>query len=325
MSFTPQEYHPNWWAKNRHLNTIIPNQFRKFKAFQFTRKRITTPDNDFLDLDFSLVNNQKKQIVLLLHGLEGSSNSGYIKGLSLAANAVGLDAVALNFRGCSGEPNNSYQSYHSGKTDDIETVVNHLIDAGYQEIALVGYSLGGNATLRFGGEQSASIPDEVKALVGVSVPVDLHSSAKELERWFNKVYLWRFIAQLRAKVAQKIVAFPLQTNLSHQDISKFRNFFDFDDAYTAPAHGFKDAKDYYTRCSSLPVLKNIAVPALLLNAKDDSFLGPSCYPEALDLGKSVTALYPNYGGHVGFIGKGPLNGMHWSETTIVAFVKQHFS
>lgn len=305
--------------RNRHLLTIFPSLFRKIKPANYTRTRIATHDNDFLDLDFSKVGSD--QLVIILHGLEGDSRRQYITGMVHIFNEGGYDTVSMNFRGCSGESNKALRFYHSGETGDLHTVVQHMVTTGvYKRIHLIGFSLGGNVTLKYIGEQGAAIPDIVKSAVAISVPCDLKDSSIELEKRHNFIYMKRFIRSLGLKLFNKAKQYP--TEISLDNFNTIKNFKQFDDRYTAPMHGFKDAEEYWARNSSKQFLENIRIPTLLINALDDPFLGKGSFPYK-EAGNNPD-LYletPETGGHVGFV---TFTGKHyWSERRAFQFIHDH--
>lgn len=296
MVFGESTYKPPLIFKNGHLNTVYRTLFYDVQI-DFQRLRLELPDQDYLDLDF--IYRGSKRIVLIVHGLEGSSGSKYVLSLAQNSSLMGLDVVAINLRGCSGEPNRLYTSYHSGQTEDLQFVIGHLVKLGYEEVFLTGFSLGGNQILKFLGTNDLK-DSVVKAAVGVSVPCDLSGSAIQIEKAENQVYLNRFLKSLKAKILEKSERFP-QLLLDREEILKLRNFVDFDDFYTAPAHGFTDADDYYQKSSCKQYLKDINIPGLLINALDDTFLSPSCFPEQEMAQNSYFHLeISRYGGHVGF-------------------------
>jgi len=299
MPLVPSLYNPPLLFKNGHISTVYYGLFRKIDDLDQERERIELADSDFMDLDWSFSEAPSKKVVILLHGLEGHGQRPYITGSAKYLNASGYDCCAVNFRGCSGETNRLFRSYHSGATEDLDVVVKHLIEnKGYPEIFIKGFSLGGNMSLKYAGEGRV-LPKELKGIVAVSVPCDLYSSLKALLTTENILYAQRFRKHLVAKLRAKQKIFPAQ--LPETDIEKIKNLKDFDDIYTSRAHGFKDAMDYYAQCSSLQFLKNIRVPSLILNAKNDSFLGAECYPTEQATNNSKLFLeMPTYGGHVGF-------------------------
>lgn len=290
------DYQPSFFLRSGHVNTILPFLFRKKIQLDFTRETIQTPDDDFLDLD--CIQQGNKKCAILVHGLEGSSESTYILSLSSVLSKNGWDIAALNLRGCSGKPNNLYRAYHSGATDDLALVVENLAQR-YSALVLIGFSLGGNIVLKYSGENEGVLPSQVKASVGVSVPCHLSSSSSKLEQFQNKVYSMRFLETLLAKLKHKMALYPEQLEAkAFESIQTIRNF---DDVYTAPSNGFESAEDYYAKCSSVFFLHTIQVPTLIINAHDDPFLSPQCFPfEEANSNPNLHLYAPKYGGHVGF-------------------------
>jgi len=310
-------FNPKFPLQNGHISTIWATLFRK-QIIQYQRERITTPDNDFLDLD--RVRNENKRLLIIGHGLEGSSNSTYIIGLAKYAQRNNYDVVAINWRGCSGQPNHTFSSYHTGKSEDLKTVVDYIISQNqYSEIYLAGFSMGGNIALKYAGEMGLKIPTQIKGIVGVSVPVDLESSSYKLAKSGNKIYMFRFLRTLKKKYLQKIQQYPSK-ELDTLKILDSKTFLDFDQEFTAPANGFKNAVDYWTKASSKPFLKNITVPTLLINALNDPFLAPECFPyHEADANKNFTLITPKYGGHVGFFEKPFQLETSWTDLEIIRF------
>ncbi|SNY94772.1 YheT family hydrolase [Flagellimonas pacifica] len=319
MPQVPSNYLPPLFFRNGHLATIYCGLFRKVNGVIQTRERLTLSDGDFLDLDWSKSSSKTKKLVILLHGLEGDGQRPYITGSAKLFNQNGFDACAVNYRGCSGEPNITYRSYHSGATEDLAEIVHHILsNKNYSEIYLKGFSLGGNLALKYLGDGNV-VPKEVKGAVAISVPCSLKDSCNQLLSNENILYARRFKKHLIAKLRQKQPMFPdLITNSAIKSIKTLK---DFDDIYTSKAHNFKDALDYYTKCSSLQFLPNISVPSLIINAKDDSFLGNDCYPiiEA-EKNKNLYLETPKYGGHVGFWGK---QNVTYTEQQALKFFKTH--
>jgi predicted alpha/beta-fold hydrolase len=312
------DYKAPLMCSSPHIQTVIPILFRKVPGVTYERERIDTPDEDFIHVDWSRVGSRRLAIVT--HGLEGDSGRAYMKGMVKALNRTGWDAVAMNFRGCSGEPNRKLRLYHSGETKDLHTVVSHVAALDrYDELALVGFSLGGNAILKYLGEPDHEKPVIVKAAVTVSVPCDLKGCSDRLGESRNRPYLRRFLKLLHRKIQTKALMFPDKVNdKGYEQISKLR---EFDDRYTAPLHGFKDANDYYEKASSRQFLPAISVPALVINAADDPFLSPSCFP--IDEAKANPNLFleiPPHGGHVGFMAFNH-DGQYWSEKRAAAFLE----
>jgi len=280
------------------------------------RERITLPDQDFIDLDWSYAGNNTKQLLVVLHGLEGNAQRHYMLGSAKIANQNNMDAVCVNFRGCSGEVNKTFQSYHSGKTDDLASVIKHITTQfDYDTIYLNGFSLGGNVILKYLGETS-DLPKQIKAAVTVSVPVYLKGSLEQLMSSKNYVYSKKFLRNLRSKLVGKQQLFPQKIN--NQDLSAVKTLKDFDDVYTSKAHGFKDAYDYYEQSSSLQYLKHISIPTLLINAQNDSFLSKECYPiQEAEQNANFYLEMPKYGGHVGFYDE---HNTYYSEKRMLQFI-----
>lgn len=300
--------------KSPHLNTIWASKVRRVEAPPWKRIRLDTPDGDFLDVDCLRSNSTKA--VVLLHGLEGNSGRTYICGMARILASAGWDVLALNFRSCSGEPNRLPRSYHSGATEDLQVVV-EAFGRDYDQLAAVGFSLGGNLLLKYLGEEGAN--SAIRSAVAVSVPCDLAGSADELAKPACRLYMWNFMRSLREKVRQKAARFPEQVPI--EGLDSMRTFHEFDDRYTAPLHGFRDAEHYWASCSSRGFLADIRVPTLLLNAKDDPFLSEGCFPEDLCRDSAhVTLEMPDTGGHVGFL-NGFLNGEQtYAETRALDFL-----
>lgn len=300
--------------RNPHLQTIWAGKLRRVEAPAYRRERIETPDGDFLDLD--RVETGARRAVVISHGLEGSAGRTYVRGMARALARRGWDVVAWNFRGCSGEANRLLQLYHSGATEDLDAVVQRVLP-DYDMVSLVGFSLGGNLTLKYLGE--AERDPRIAAAATFSVPVDLAASSVALGRPQNALYMTYFLQSLRAKVLRKAEQFPDEVDVA--GLRRIRTFHQFDDRYTAPLHGFLDAADYWARSSSRQFLPGIRIPTLLVNAADDPFLAPECFPRAEAAASTHFYLeVPRHGGHVGFVVHG---GEYWSETRAASFLEAH--
>ncbi|GGD11796.1 YheT family hydrolase [Hyunsoonleella pacifica] len=314
MPIVESTYKPPFYFKNGFIATVYSGLFRRVKLKQ-ERERITLSDGDFMDLDWSYSKNKSKELIILLHGLEGHGQRPYMTGAAKHYNNNGIDAVCMNFRGCSGENNLFYYSYHSGFTNDLHAVIQHAVSSkGYSKIYIKGISLGANIILKYLGEHSG-IFKEVKSAVAVSVPVDLHGSCKELHKLKNKPFHDRFLKDLVKHLKEKQQRFP--DKLSIEDVNSIKTLIEFDNVYTSRAHGFKDALDYYEKCSSLQFLPNIKIPTLIINALNDSFLSPECYP--VKEAKNNPNLFlemPNFGGHAGFIDK---DNLYYNERRALEF------
>ncbi|WP_026450990.1 YheT family hydrolase [Aequorivita capsosiphonis] len=321
MPLISSKFEPSLPFRNAHFSTIYSAKFRPSPTIIQERARIQLPDGDFLDIDWTFAKNPSQKVAILLHGLEGNAQRTYIKGQAKVLNEAGWNIAAVNFRGCSGEANLSYQSYNAGKTDDLEAVVNAVLEKErFNEIALVGFSLGGNLLLKYLGERE-SVPKEIKKAVSISTPLSLKGSLESLNQFENWVYRSSFLVNLRKKYKVKMQDFPEQ--MTTADYNKITSLLEFDNVYTAPAHGFKDAYDYYEKNSSLQFLPKIQIPVYILNAKNDSFLSAECYPtELASRMKNLHLEVSKYGGHVGFH---KTNKLYYSEARTLAFLNELIS
>ncbi len=312
-------YRPPLLLASGHLQTIIPTLFRHPDGVSYRRERMETDDGDFLDLDWSETG-AGRRVAIISHGLEGHSHRAYVLGMVRALNRSGWDALAWNQRSCSGEPNRTFRLYHNGATDDLQRVIDHVKQTGrYDEAALVGFSLGGNLTLLHLGRQAQRIDPLVKRAVAFSVPCDLKTGAERMSRKANALYMKRFLIDLHKKVRWKIEQFP--DRIDDRGYDRIKDFKQFDDRYTAPVHGFRDAEDYWARCSCKPHIPGIAVPTLIVSAKNDPILSPQCYPiDEAAANPNVTLLMPRSGGHVGFM-EFNRDGLYWSERVAAAFLE----
>jgi predicted alpha/beta-fold hydrolase len=316
MPLKTTEYLPPFPFKNGHLNTIYSSLLRKIKPVPFKRKRIDTLDDDFLDIDF--IENGSKKIVILCHGLEGSTDSKYIQATAKLLSSKGYSIAAMNYRFCSGEINRQLVTYHSAKTDDLHTVINYVLNK-YDSVYLVGFSLGGNLILKYNGDNLFSLSSKIKANVTISVPVDLKGSSIALMRSENLLYKWRFLRTLSQKMYLKHQQFPEKLDI--MPLKRVKTLTDFDEYFTSKINGFENAEDYYLKASSKQFISNISKPTLLINAIDDPFLSKSCFP-IREAKESVNfhLMTPNYGGHVGFISSGDF---YWSEYQILNFLESY--
>jgi hypothetical protein len=291
-------YRPPWWLKNKHLSTIIPSLFRKVERVNYVRERINTPDQDFIHLDW--LKNNNEQLILLLHGLEGSSDRGYMAGMAKYFHDKDWDVVAYNCRGCSGEINLAPRLYHHGDTGDVSCVIDHInTNNNYKQIVMIGFSMGGSLILNYLGNQKHNIPNIVKAAITYSVPCDLKATALELSKKGNGFYRKRFLEKLATKIKQKELQHPDLINAD--GVKEIDSFYEFESKYTAPIHGFIDADDFYHQASAKNYLKNICIPTLIVNASNDPMFNDRSFPkeEVREL-ENVFLEIPKYGGHVGF-------------------------
>ncbi|MFZ9234891.1 MAG: YheT family hydrolase [Algoriphagus sp.] len=309
-------YQRSKYLFNGHLETIYPSFFRKVELIPTQKERVETHDGDFLEIDWHLRGNSK--LVIVSHGLEGNSSRAYILGMAKEALQKGFDVLAWNYRGCGEELNRKAIFYHSGATYDLDTII-QFASPKYAEIFLIGFSLGGNLTLKYLGEKRERTP-KIKKGVAISVPLDLGSSCDQISRIAFGFYTQRFLKTLRQKVKKKAKRFPNEFDLTK--FSTIQTLRDFDDTFTGPLHGFSDAEEYYQTNSSLKFLSGISIPTLVLNAKNDPFLSPSCYPiELANKLDQVFFEFPRHGGHVGFM-SADSNKRLYSETRAVEFICQ---
>ena len=294
------------WLPGGHAQTIWP-VVRKGAPPAYRRSRWDTPDGDFIDVDWlAMPEEAGAPLVVLFHGLEGSSSSHYAAALMHALAARGWGGAVPHFRGCSGEPNRLPRAYHSGDSAEIDWALRRMRTLFPQrEIFAAGVSLGGNALLKWAGEQENAARDAVQAVAGVCAPLDLTAAGQALQQGFSRFYAKNFLLTLKVGSAAKLARFPGLFDEARMRAA--RNLYEFDDAVTAPVHGFKNAADYWRRASSKPWLGGIRLPTLVLNALNDPFLPREALPAAQAVAAAVTLDYPAGGGHVGFVA-GPFPG-----------------
>lgn len=312
-------YKPVPILRGQHIETMVPGLFRKPKKISPRKETINTPDDDFLELDWYEKNSST--LAIISHGLEGSSDRAYMKGMAKIFNDHNYDAVCWNYRGCGSRINNKPILYHSGATYDLATVIEHAINLGYEKIILIGFSLGGNITLKYSGEQGTDIPRQIKCIIAFSVPLDLSAGCRQISEPSNWLYANRFLKNLKAKIRLKHKQFPDKISLN--GLENVRDLRTFDNLYTGPLHGFADANEYYSKCSSIKFLDTINIPTLIVNAKNDPFLPDECYPyDIIAHIENITFETPEHGGHVGFM-EFNSRGYYWSEQRALTFAIEH--
>ncbi len=314
-------YEPAIAFKSKHFNTIYRTLFHKIDL-GFRRERMETSDGDFMDIDFSTIGSKK--LVVIIHGLEGSSSSKYVTALSQISNEQGFDVAAVNLRGCSGETNRLLSSYHSGKSNDLAEILDFMEkEKDYNSYHLVGYSLGGNLLLKYMGESRSDYSSKLHGAVGVSVPCDLKGSAEAIAKFWNMVYMQRFLVSLKNKTRIKLAQFP-ENKLKKEAILNSKNFLDFDNYFTAPVNGFKDANDYWKQNSCKQFLGGITIPSLLVTSSDDPFLSDTCIPvKEAKINKYFHLEATKYGGHVGYNSNFENGSGYWLERRIIDFFQKH--
>lgn len=320
-------YTPAWWVPGAHLRTLWGKFVRQPPRVETRVERWRAPDGDELELHRvgpADPAGQNGARLLVLHGLEGTIRSHYLRGILAAASVRGWHADALIFRTCNGEMTRARRLYHSGETTDLAFVVGRLVrEHPGRPLALAGFSLGGNVLLKWLGEHDTDLPGEVVAAAAVSVPFDLERGARAIERGFSRVYTRHFLRTLRAKARVKLARDPGLFDSSA--LERARTLFEFDDVVTAPVHGFADARDYYRRSSSIRFLETVRRPTLLLSAYDDPFLPPAVLDDVVRITRRnplLTVEFHERGGHVGFIsGRTPWSARYYAEERVLAYLE----
>ena len=316
-------YRPAWWVPGPHLRTLWGRFTRRGLTTPTRAERWVTPDDDTLELRrFDPPDAGSSPRVILLHGLEGGTHSHYVANFfaEAARRQWGMDLVL--FRGCNGESNRARRFYHSGETSDVAFAIERILrEHPDTPLALVGVSLGGNVLLKYLGERGDDVPNAVRAATAISVPFDLARGSRHISRGFSKIYERYFIKSLRSKALAKFERYP---DLCDRDaVQRVRTLWEFDDAVTAPVHGFRDATDYYARSSSIHFLRGIRQPTLLLSAEDDPFLPKDVLDEVRAIARENAALQVEFverGGHVGFVsGRVPWRPIWWAEWRALEF------
>lgn len=314
------DYKPPKLLFNGHLQTIIAAGFRQIKPHYLPKKIILpTPDDDQLEVDYYAYGHPR--LVVISHGLEGNSERPYMIGMINTLVAGGFDVMAWNFRGCGEQINKCLKMYHSGATEDLDVVVRHALSKKYLALNLVGFSLGGNLTLKYLGELGARNDASISKAAVFSVPLDLRACANQIKRAENIIYSTRFLISLKNKIKAKAKQFPDQVSLEKLDVVK--SVYDFDEHFTAPIHGFESADDYYLKCSSIYFIESIKTPTLVVNALNDPFLAERCFdPAPFEQHSFANLELPKAGGHCGFPKYGN-GGRFWSEERALSFLQSN--
>jgi predicted alpha/beta-fold hydrolase len=303
------------WLPGGHAQTIWPLLIKP-RPLPLRRERWATPDGDFIDADW-LDGPPTAPLLVLFHGLEGSSRSHYATATAHACKSAGWRFVLPHFRGCSGELNRQPRAYHSGDSDEIDWILRRLQTLSDRRLHAAGVSLGGNALLKWAGERGPAAAELVTGVAGICPPLDLAACGHHLARGFNKVYTRHFLDTLKRISAERLHRFP--GLFDEARMRRATNLYEFDDAVTAPVHGFAGADDYWERASAKPWLKSITVPALAVNPRNDPFLPARHLPKAADVSPAVRLEQPATGGHVGFVsGKFPGN-LDWLPQRLLHF------
>lgn len=317
MPILNSTFKPAWWLKSPHLQTLWSTFFKKRPNIDLNPHRVELEDGDFIDLAINQLSD--KPIVLIMHGLEGSLSSHYVKPLMKKLDNTGYGVVFMHFRGCSNEVNRADRSYHSGDTADLESVIKTIKQDFNQDIfAVIGFSLGGNILLKWLGENGSTV--KTHTAIAVSVPFQLSHAGDRLEKSFSRVYQKHLISRCQQKYRNK---FANRQSPLTVDVNKLNTFYLFDDKITAPLHGFSGADEYYKKCSSRQFLKHIRIPTLVIHAKDDPFMWEHTVPKSDELSESIQLELSENGGHVGFIaGKSPFHAEYWVDQRIIEWLNQ---
>ncbi|MES2520551.1 MAG: alpha/beta fold hydrolase [Bacteroidota bacterium] len=318
MPIIKSTYQPSHIWKNQHVSTIYPSIFRKINGVNYTRERLELSDGDFLDLDWSKSSESNTKLAIFTHGFLGNSTRPYLLGGVKAFNLANYDALAWNHRGLGGENNRFEKITIHGSSNDLEAVINHALSLKkYTEIVLVGYSKGGNISLKYAGEKGENIPKEIKKIVSISSPTDLQGSVDAMGK--NGFYAERFKSKLLKFLQNRSELIDSQ---KLKEFTTYKYLDDFTDYYIAPLHGFKDARDYYDRCAAIHVADKIRVPTFILNAQNDPVLSESC--AILDIARNSDYIFselPNHGGHCGFYAPNS-DGIYWGDRRMIEFVSR---
>ncbi|ALS34435.1 hypothetical protein PTRA_a3465 [Pseudoalteromonas translucida KMM 520] len=301
----------------------MPRFFRPFHHTRYQLEQLDTPDGDFIELAWSLPHNETAPLAVVLHGLEGNINSFYAKGMMKALKKQGFAVVLMHFRNCSTEVNRLPRAYHSGDTADLSFFINHLKQLyPNRPLVAVGFSLGGNVLAKYLGEQQQQCPLSAAALV--SAPYDLSASSDVIRKSLGKIYQKYLLDRMKKSMQRKLPQIEKKISLTPEQLMKIDDLLEFDNQLTAPLHGFENAHDYYRQASAMPYLKHIAVPTLIIHAKDDPMLSIKAVPSRQDVSEHVTLRISEKGGHVGFIsGKNPFKPVFWLEQAVPRYFGQY--
>jgi predicted alpha/beta-fold hydrolase len=317
MPLIPSNFCPPRYLRHHDIQTILPSIARRARKPSSEILPLQLDDGDILIT--RLRTNRASRLAIVSHGLEGSFDRAYITGMSDALTSFGWDVLTWNMRGCGGTPNKLVTWYHSGKSDDLRAVVRYAQTLSYSEISLIGFSVGGNITLKYLGEEGRALARSITKAVAISVPTDLQGSAEKLAKGENAVYMRYLLHPLRRRMREKSARFPGIFDISGLD--RIKTFREFDARFTAPFHGFSSVEEYWDRSSSRNYLSTISIPTLVLSALDDPFLSESCFPFALAETHSHLFLEtPSYGGHVGFLDSLRLSRT-WLEERVARFLE----
>jgi len=309
------------WLPGGNVQTIYPFLLRSLSILVYRRERLELDDGDFIDIDW-LDNSIDTPLVILFHGLEGGSSSHYSQSIMGLLQELGWRGAVVHFRGCSGVPNRLPRAYHAGDSEEIDKILRKVRERGYSfssntQLYVVGISLGGNALLKWLGEQGKRACHVIDGAVTVSVPIDLVAAGKALDSGFNRLYTQHFLGTLKKKALEKLNYFPGLFDAAA--VARCATLYQFDNLVTAPLHGFSNTDEYWTISSSKPWLRHIQVPTLVINARNDPFMPSSALPAPTDVSSAVTLEFPAQGGHVGFLSSPFPGKLTWLPERIIRF------
>ena len=309
------------WLPGGNAQTIYPFLLRSLVIPTYQRERLELDDGDFIDIDW-LDNSTDRPLVVMFHGLEGDSSSHYARSIMGLFQELGWRGAVVHFRGCSGTPNRLPRAYHAGDSEEIDRILLKIIDKNQSlnsntQLYVIGISLGGNALLKWLGEQGKKACHLIDGVATVSVPLDLAAAGKALDSGFNQIYTQHFLGTLKKKVLKKLDNFP--GLFDAVAVAECTTLYQFDNLVTAPLHGFSNTDEYWTLSSSKPWLKHIQVPTLVINARNDPFMPSSFLPVQTDVSCSVLLEFPAEGGHVGFLSSPFPGNLTWLPQRIVRF------
>ncbi|MBN2443676.1 MAG: alpha/beta fold hydrolase [Spirochaetales bacterium] len=309
-------YHPPFFLRNGHLQTIL-GKIRKVKGIEYKRERMILADGDFFDLDWSYAGKNSKKIAIILHGLESSAYSNNVLNFVEGFNKRNWDSVSINLRGCSGEANNFFSSYNAGSQEEIDATVKHVLKKSYDEITLLGYSLGGSMCIRYLAAHAHELDKRIKRTAHISVPCDLGASARKISGTY---YFNYYRNKFYKKYKEKFTRWPDIISLEKiEKIKGITSFEVFDTEYTAPLYGYRDADHYWRETSCLQMFPKINIPLLIINAKDDPVLTGDCFPyEQVKDNPYIFLETPESGGHCGFV---TLRGEFWHINRAISFIE----
>jgi predicted alpha/beta-fold hydrolase len=312
-----EDYSPPWWLNNGHVHTIFASKFLSPSVGSLSRERWTTPDDDFIDVDF--FNAGKRNLIILGHGLEGDTSRPYISSAAKYFQERSWDVLAWNSRSCSGEMNRAPKLYCHGDTGDLDFIVRKMASRNYSTIVLMGFSMGGAIILNWLGRSKKDVPSSLKAAIAVSTPCDIEAASINLERGLRRLYSHYFLSRLKEKIKTKVEQYP--NLLDIKGIDQVKSWRTFDERFSAPLNGLGNADEFYEYCSAKNRMMYTEVPTLLLNAKDDPILSPEDFPvHLLRRNKNLYHSFPSRGGHVGFL-LSNYKGPSWAEILAFEFIE----